>query len=113
MVIGRHARREAEADTATRRTRTVDAARKTADKVCAQPDRWTVADRRRSVSLRVREVWDDALDDAFAQGWVSEQPEPGQGRRQAEPASQEERTVRLWRPWPVHTPRVAPTGWGT
>jgi hypothetical protein len=75
----RHARRETEADTATRRARTVDGARKIAGKVWAQPDRWTVRDLYRSSSRWVRESWDDALEHALAEGWVVEDPEPGQG----------------------------------
>jgi Bifunctional DNA primase/polymerase, N-terminal len=74
----RHARREVEADTATHRTRVVDGARKIASKVHSEPERWTVADLRRSLSRRHREVWDDALDHALAEHWVKEQSEPGQ-----------------------------------
>jgi hypothetical protein len=75
----RYARREVEADTATRRTRTVDGARKIAGKVWKEPDRWTVRALQRSMSRWVLEVWDDAFGHALAEGWVVETDEPGQG----------------------------------
>jgi hypothetical protein len=75
----RHARRETEADTATHRTRVVDGARKIANKVWKEPDRWSRRKLLQEVARRWRDVFDDALEHAIAEGWVVEATEPGQG----------------------------------
>jgi hypothetical protein len=74
----RYAAREVEADAARQRRRTVDGARKIADKVWAEPDRWTRRDLYVDMR-RYREVFEDALDHAITERWVTERAEPGQG----------------------------------
>lgn len=84
----RYAARAAAGEEATRRTRTIDGARRITAKVRAEPDRWTVAELRRSSSRWLREVWDDALDHAIAQRWVvevSESSHTGDDRRRLRP----------------------------
>lgn len=57
--------------------RTVDGAKKIADKVIVEPGCARAALRRDL--RRWRDVFDDALDHAKAEGWVVERTEPGQG----------------------------------
>lgn len=73
------ANRAVHADLAVTRRRVVDCARKLAAKVWAEPDRWTVSELRREPMRRYRDVLDDALDHAAAEGWVVEVVETGQG----------------------------------
>jgi hypothetical protein len=58
--------------------RTIDAARKIANRVYAEPTRWTRGSMY-SELRRHRDVFDDALDHAIAARWVIELSEPGQG----------------------------------
>jgi hypothetical protein len=75
----RHARRAVAADQAITTRRTVDVARKIARKVHAEPDRWTVAQLRRTFSATQRDIFDDALDHATAEQWITEHAGSGQG----------------------------------
>lgn len=65
-------------DVAVRHRRTVDCARRIAAKVWADPKRWQVSTLRRELR-RWREEFNDGLDHAFAEAWVVEVTEPGQG----------------------------------
>lgn len=82
----RLARRAVHADVAVTQRRVVDCARKLATKVWAEPERWTVAELRRSMRLW-RDVLDEGLDHAVAEGWVVEILAAGQGadRRSVRP----------------------------
>jgi hypothetical protein len=76
----RLAGRAVAADAAVERRRTVDAARRIAAKVWADPPReWTVALLRRAVSSSWRDAFGDGLDHAIAEGWVIVADERGQG----------------------------------
>jgi hypothetical protein len=77
----RLARRAADADAVVAQRRMVDCSRKIAEKVWVEPERWT----RKALLMsmrRWRDVFDEGLDSAVAQGWVSEVAEPGQGSGQ-------------------------------
>jgi hypothetical protein len=72
------ARRAVHADRAVAERRIVDCSRKVAQKVVAEPERWT----RKELFIamrRWRDVFDEGLDRALAQGWVVEKVERGQG----------------------------------
>jgi hypothetical protein len=71
----RLARRAAESDAAVRQRRTVECATKLADKVRAEPDRWTRIDLYRAMRHH-RDVFEDALDHAIAAQWIIEEHEP-------------------------------------
>lgn len=74
----RLARRAVQADIAVGERRVIDCARKVAQKVWREPERWTVAELRRSMS-RWRDVLDEGVEHAVLEGWVVERSEPGQG----------------------------------
>lgn len=74
----RLARRAVQADVAVAERRVIDCARKVAQKVWREPERWTVAELRRSMS-RWRDVLDEGVEHAVLEGWVVEKTEPGQG----------------------------------
>ncbi|MEU8220903.1 hypothetical protein AB0C47_34745 [Micromonospora taraxaci] len=74
----RLARRAAQADVAVGERRVIDCSRKVAEKVWREPDRWTVAELRRSMS-RWRDVLDEGVEHAVLEGWVVEKVESGQG----------------------------------
>lgn len=78
----RLARRHTEAQAAEERRRIVDGARKLAHKVHDEPDRWTIAEIRRALR-RWRDVFDDALEHATAEGWIVEQTEAIRGNPNA------------------------------
>lgn len=84
----RLARRAAHADAVVTQRRVVDCSRKLAAKVWAEPDRWTRIELYRAMR-RWRDVLDDGLDHAVAEGWVVEVVEAGQGadRRSLRPGS--------------------------
>lgn len=75
----RMARRAAHADAFVAQRRTVDAARWVAKKVWDQPERWTVSHLRRAIDARKRDVFNDALESAVAEGWVVVAQQEGQG----------------------------------
>ncbi len=73
----RHVRREVAADAAVRSRRVVDCARKIAHRV---KDRPGLSPGKHRALMRVwRDVFDDGLDVALAEGWVRERTEAGQG----------------------------------
>ena len=77
----RLARRAVQADVAVGERRVVDCARKVAEKVWREPERWTVAELRRSMN-RWRDVLDEGVDHAALESWIVEKAEPGQGASQ-------------------------------
>lgn len=82
-----HANREVAADRAKEQRRIVDCARKIKARVVAAPDEWTRIDLYRAMR-RQRDVFDDALDHAIAEGWVIEKVTPshtGDNRRGLHP----------------------------
>jgi hypothetical protein len=73
----RMARRAAHADAVVAQRRLVDCSRKIAERVWAEPERWTRKTLRNSSGYR--DVFDEALERAVLEGWVVEVTEPGQG----------------------------------
>jgi len=73
----RHVHKAVAADQAVETRRTVECARRIAHKVHDDPNRWSRSELRRSMR-RWRDIYDDALDHATAEGWVriTEEPTP-------------------------------------
>lgn len=83
----RLARRQVEAVARSAEWHTVDTALHLAHKVRREPDRYSPSELRRSVSVKRRDVFEDALEHAIGEGWIVEREEPGQGtdRRRLHP----------------------------
>lgn len=75
----RLARRQVEATARTAEWFMVDTARKIAAKVRAEPGEHTPGRLRGTFTPQRREVFDDALDHAKAEGWIEERDDDGQG----------------------------------
>ena len=74
----RLARRAADAESFVVQRKVVDCSRKVAEKIWAEPDRWTFSGLRRWMS-RWRDVFPEAVERAVAEGWVVELTGSGQG----------------------------------
>ena len=74
----RLALRAVDAEAAKEQRRVVDCSRKIANKVWAEPERWTRSDLYKEMR-RYRDVFDDGLERAIVEGWIIEQHERGQG----------------------------------
>lgn len=72
------ARRAAHADAVVAQRRVIDCSRRIAEKVWAEPERWTRKTLRGPLQ-RWRDVLGDAIERAVTEGWVVEVTEPGQG----------------------------------
>lgn len=70
-----HIALQADAASAVDRRRVEDGARRIANKVHAEPDRWTVLALKRDLR-RWRDVYDDSLDHAATEQWIVETEEP-------------------------------------
>lgn len=79
-MSARLARRAVHQVAAVEQRRVVDCARKVAEKVWGEPDRWTRKELFGAMR-RYRDVLDDGLNHAVAEGWVTEVVEPGHGDR--------------------------------
>jgi len=78
QASARLASRAIHTEKAMERRKIVDCARKVAARVWTEPERWTVSELRRSMRSW-RDVLDEGLEHAVAEGWVVEAAEPGRG----------------------------------
>jgi 5S rRNA maturation endonuclease (ribonuclease M5) len=88
-TAARHAGRAVAADSAIEKNRILAAARKIARKIHDEPDRWIRREMQQAMR-NYREVFDDALDHAIGEHWITEHAESGQGedRRALRPGTE-------------------------